>query len=124
MPLTHAYPVPYAHPPMLPAAAARRGAAGEVAATLAAGDVEEIDCLAFNLCQVAPIEYRMQVTLGAPIALKVSRIACALPQKRPAASGVLASLAALSFLRPSGGGGAVVGVIIGFLLVGFCVYFF
>jgi hypothetical protein len=38
---------------MLPATAARRGAAEEVAATLAAGDVEEIDCLAVNLRQVA-----------------------------------------------------------------------
>jgi hypothetical protein len=78
---------------MLPAAAARRGAAGEVAATLAAGDVEEIDCLAVNLHQVAPIRYRMRVTLGVPVALKASGIACALPQKRPAASGVLASSA-------------------------------
>jgi hypothetical protein len=44
VPLTCTYPVPSTHPSMLPAAAARRGAAGEVAATLAAGDVEEIDC--------------------------------------------------------------------------------
>jgi hypothetical protein len=109
---------------MLPAAAARRGAAGEIAATLAAWDVKEINCLAVNLHLVAPIGYWMRVTLGIPVALKASGIACALPQKRPAASGVLASLVALSFSRPSAGGGAVVGVVVGFLLIGFCVYFF
>jgi hypothetical protein len=89
---------------MLPAAAARRWAAREVAATLAARDVKEIDCLAVDLRQVAPIGYRMQVILSIPVALKVSGIACNLPQKRPAGSGVLASLAALSFLWPTGRG--------------------
>ncbi len=82
----------------------KEGGCGEVAATLAAGDVEEIDCLAVALRQVAPIGYRMWVTLGIPVALKASGIACALSQKRPAASGVLASLVALSFSRPLGGG--------------------
>ncbi len=58
IPLTCTYPVPSAHPPMLPAAAARKGAAKEVAATLAAGDFEEIDSLAVDLRQVAGVLLR------------------------------------------------------------------
>ena len=84
VPPTRAYPVPSDHPPMLLAAAARRGAAWVVAAPLAARYVEEIDSLAVDLRHVAGAllcQLHLAVVNRVELQVRLTVALCVLPYR-------------------------------------------